>query len=111
VALAKAGEVRILGVTAPERVPAFPDAPTCRSRGDTTFVNWRGFFAAPGLPEEQLQPTSGALEAMLETAGVGGGAVAQWAGSTSSTPATSSATFLEAQEEQIGDADAKLGFL
>ncbi|MEM8541224.1 MAG: tripartite tricarboxylate transporter substrate-binding protein, partial [Pseudomonadota bacterium] len=53
--LAKAGEVRIIGVTAPERVDSFPDAPTMVEQGnDTTFVNWRGFFAAPGLPEDKL---------------------------------------------------------
>lgn len=55
VALAQAGEVKILGVTSDARVDAFGDAPTMKEQGiDTTFVNWRGFFAAPGLPDDKL---------------------------------------------------------
>jgi len=47
--LANAGEVKIIGVTSDERVDAAPDAMTMKEQGiDTTFVNWRGFFAAPG---------------------------------------------------------------
>ena len=54
-ALAKAGEVKIIGVTSDARVDAYGDAPTMKEQGiDTTFVNWRGFFAAPGLPEDKL---------------------------------------------------------
>ena len=46
--------MKILAVTASERVPAFADAPTLVEQGyDATFVNWRGFFAAPGLPEDK----------------------------------------------------------
>ena len=53
VALAQAGEVKILGVTSDARVPAYDSAPTMKEQGiDTSFVNWRGFFAAPGLPSE-----------------------------------------------------------
>ena len=45
VALAQAGEVKILGVTSDERVDAYADAPTMKEQGiDTTFVNWRGFL-------------------------------------------------------------------
>ena len=54
VEMAKAGEARIIGVTSAERVPAFADAPTLKEQGyDAEFVNWRGFFAAPGLPADQ----------------------------------------------------------
>ncbi|MGD1888462.1 MAG: tripartite tricarboxylate transporter substrate-binding protein, partial [Cohaesibacteraceae bacterium] len=45
VELAKAGEVRIIGVTAEERVDTYADAPTMVAQGyDTVFVNWPGFF-------------------------------------------------------------------
>jgi len=68
VALAESGEVKILGVTSDERVPAYPDAPTMKEQGlDTSFVNWRGFFAAPGLSEERLAAYRGALAKMYET--------------------------------------------
>jgi putative tricarboxylic transport membrane protein len=111
VALAKAGEVKIIGVTADERVPAFPDAPTMQEQGlDTTFVNWRGFFAAPGLPEEQLQAYQDMLGAMLETP--------EWEAVRSRmglvnifNPGDEFRDFLEKQEEQIRAQMTKLGFL
>lgn len=43
--------VRILAVTAAERVPQAPNVPTLRELGqDVTFVNWRGFFGPPQVP-------------------------------------------------------------
>ena len=68
VALAKAGEMRILAVTSGKRVPAFKDAPTLKEQGyDATFVNWRGFFAAPGLPAAKADQYRKALAAMYAT--------------------------------------------
>ena len=68
IALADADEVRILGVTAPERVDAAPDAPTFKELGvDMEFVNWRGFFAAPGLPEDKRAEYAELLEEMTST--------------------------------------------
>ena len=56
VAMAKAGEVNIIGVTSDKRVGAFKNAKTMKEQGiDTYFVNWRGFFAAPGLPNDKLE--------------------------------------------------------
>ncbi|MFD2741354.1 Bug family tripartite tricarboxylate transporter substrate binding protein [Sulfitobacter aestuarii] len=68
IALAEAGEVRILGVTAPERVEAAPDAPTFKELGvDMEFVNWRGFFGAPGLPEDKRNAYADMLKEMTTT--------------------------------------------
>lgn len=68
VELANAGEVKIVGVTADDRVDAYADASTLKKQGiDTTFVNWRGFFAAPGLPAEKLTAHQAAPTAMYET--------------------------------------------
>ena len=68
VAMANADEVRIIGVTAPVRVDAYKDAPTLKEQGfDVEFVNWRGFFAAPGLPEAQAQAFRDALTKMYTT--------------------------------------------
>ena len=109
--LAKAGEVRILGVTADQRVPAFPDAPTIKEQGvDVTFVNWRGFFGAPGLPEDQLKAYQDVIAKMYDTpeweevrARNG------WVNIHNSGDDFSA--FLEAQEKVIGDLMKKLGFL
>lgn len=68
VGMANAGEVKIIGVTAPARVDAYKDAPTLKEQGyDVEFVNWRGFFAAPGLPEKKAKAFRDALTKMYTT--------------------------------------------
>ncbi|MBF9042832.1 tripartite tricarboxylate transporter substrate binding protein [Rhodobacterales bacterium HKCCE4037] len=111
IALAEQGEVRILGVTSQERVPAYDSAPTFAEQGiDADFVNWRGFFAAPGLPEDMLATYQEALGAMLETE--------EWEAVRSRMglvniyrPGDEFRTFLDAQEQQLGDLMRDLGFL
>ncbi len=111
VALAEAGEVKILGVTSDERVPAFADAPTMKEQGiDTSFVNWRGFFAAPGLPEDRLAAYQDAIAKMYDTL--------EWEEVRARNgwvnihkPGDEFRTFLESQEKAIGDLMKKLGFL
>ncbi|MDE4144473.1 MAG: tripartite tricarboxylate transporter substrate-binding protein [Pseudophaeobacter sp. bin_em_oilr2.035] len=66
--LANAGEVKIIGVTADDRVPAYADAMTMKEQGiDASFVNWRGFFGAPGLPEERKAAYQAAIAKMYDT--------------------------------------------
>ncbi|MGW0702536.1 Bug family tripartite tricarboxylate transporter substrate binding protein [Streptomyces sp. NPDC002867] len=49
----KSGELRLLAVTGPMRVPGL-DAPTLREAGlDTDFTNWRGIVAPPGLSDAE----------------------------------------------------------
>ena len=111
VALAQAGEVKILGVTSDARVDAFADAPTMKEQGiDTNFVNWRGFFAAPGLPADTLAAYQDAIAKMYDTP--------EWEAVRSRNgwvnihnPGDDFKSFLEAQEKVIGDLMRKLGFL
>jgi putative tricarboxylic transport membrane protein len=111
VAMAKAGEVKILGVTAPERVDAMPDAPTFAEQGmDAQFVNWRGFFAVPGLSEEKLAHYQEIIAKMYETP--------EWEAVRSRMglvnihrPGPEFVQFLEEQEKQIGDLMRDRGFL
>lgn len=111
IALADQGVVRILGVTAPERVPASADTPTFAEQGiDAQFVNWRGFFAAPGMDAAKVQAYQDLLAAMLETP--------EWETVRASMglvniyrPGAEFVEFLEAQETQIGDLMRELGFL
>lgn len=111
IALAEAGEVRIIAVTSPERVPAFDQAPTLVEQGyDVTFVNWRGFFAAPGLSEEKRQQYIKALGAMYDTpewedVRARNGWVNIW------NPGDDFTAYLADQEKIIGDLMKKLGFL
>lgn len=66
--LAKAGEVRILAITAEKRTPDAPDVPTLKEQGvDVVFGNWRGFFGAPGLSAEKKAAYIKVLGAMYDT--------------------------------------------
>ncbi|MHA1553111.1 MAG: tripartite tricarboxylate transporter substrate binding protein, partial [Alphaproteobacteria bacterium] len=109
--LANAGEVKIIGVTSSERVDAFADAQTMIEQGiDATFVNWRGFFAAPGLPDDQLAKYQNALSMMYDTA--------EWETVRARNgwinihnSGDDFQSFLEEQEQAIGDLMKQLGFL
>ncbi|MEL6677062.1 MAG: tripartite tricarboxylate transporter substrate-binding protein [Pseudomonadota bacterium] len=109
--LANAGEVKIIGVTSDARVPAAPDAMTMGEQGiDTTFVNWRGFFAAPGLPEDKLTMYQDAISKMYDTP--------EWEEVRARNgwvnihnSGKDFQTFLEGQEKVIGDLMKELGFL
>ncbi|ORT60098.1 tripartite tricarboxylate transporter substrate binding protein [Streptomyces sp. CB03238] len=58
----KSGELRLLAVTGPERVPGL-DAPTLREAGlDTEFTNWRGIVAPPGLTAAERDKLIGLVE-------------------------------------------------
>ena len=111
VALAQAGEVKILGVTSDARVDAYGDAPTMMEQGiDTTFVNWRGFFAAPGLPDDKLAMYQDAIMKMYDTP--------EWEAVRARNgwvnihnSGDDFKNFLEGQEKVIGDLMKKLGFL
>ncbi|MFV2002144.1 MAG: Bug family tripartite tricarboxylate transporter substrate binding protein, partial [Paracoccaceae bacterium] len=109
--LANAGEVKIIGVTSDERVDAFADAPTMKEQGiDINFVNWRGFFAAPGLPADKLAAYQEVLTKMYDTP--------EWEAVRARNgwvnifnPGDDFRAFLENQEAVIGDLMKQLGFL
>ena len=110
--LARQGEVKILCVTSDARVAAMDTVPTCDEAGSkgTSFVNWRGFFAAPGLPDDKKKAYIAALEKMYATP--------EWAtvrdrnGWVDIFNADADfVKFLEGQEEQIGGLMKELGFL
>ncbi|MEM9427848.1 MAG: tripartite tricarboxylate transporter substrate-binding protein, partial [Pseudomonadota bacterium] len=111
VELANAGEVKIIGVTADDRVSAYADAPTMKEQGiDTTFVNWRGFFGAPGLPDDKLVSYQDAIAKMYETE--------EWEAVRERNGwvnihnnGDDFKAFLESQEQVIGDLMKELGFL
>lgn len=112
VELARQGEVKILCVTSTKRNDAMKDVPTCDEAGSkgTEFVNWRGFFAAPGLPDDKKAAYIAAFEKMYSTD--------EWKtvrdrnGWVDIFNADADfVSFLENQEEQIGGLMRELGFL
>ncbi|MCC4797116.1 transporter [Enterovibrio norvegicus] len=110
-ALKNAGEVRILAVTSDERSAAAPDVPTLKEQGyDASFVNWRGFFGAPGLSDAQADEYAQTLEKMYATD--------EWVEVRDRNgwteifkPRAEFVTFLEGQEQEVGALMKELGFL
>jgi putative tricarboxylic transport membrane protein len=64
----KAGKLRPVGISSPERLPGV-DIPTFKEQGiDATLVNWRGLMAQPGISAEDKQALDGAIAKMVQSA-------------------------------------------
>ncbi|MBR8742368.1 tripartite tricarboxylate transporter substrate binding protein [Nocardiopsis sp. MG754419] len=62
------GNLRVLGVSAEERVPGLEDHPTLPEQGvDAVLPNWRGFMAPPGITEEERAELTAIVEEMVAT--------------------------------------------
>lgn len=110
-AFIEAGEVRVLAVTAPERIGAIKNAPTFAELGHPlVFANWRGLFGPPGMPAEVLaghlerltrMRASKSWQATLERRG--------WASLAVDGP--SFVAYLNAQERQLREVMIDIGFV
>ncbi len=64
--LMESGDIRSLGVMAPERVPGYVDVPTFREQGvDWSMGGWRGLALPNGVPEDRKQILLSALERVI----------------------------------------------
>ena len=77
---------------------------------DVSFANWRGFFGAPGLPDETADAYRMVLKKMYATS--------DWETIRTNRgwqnlfkPGQEFYTFLESQEKSVGNIMRKLGFL
>ena len=63
----KAGGIRVLAVTTPERLAVLPDVPTTTELGmaDLQVAIWHGFYAPKGTPAATIERASAALRAAL----------------------------------------------
>ncbi|MFE0651743.1 Bug family tripartite tricarboxylate transporter substrate binding protein [Streptomyces sp. NPDC059534] len=104
----KAGELRLLAVTGPQRVPGL-DAPTLREAGlDTEFTNWRGVVAPPGLSDAEREKLVGLVTRLH--------ASPQWRESLKThgwndafLPGEEFGTFLAEQDRRVGSVLKELG--
>jgi tripartite-type tricarboxylate transporter receptor subunit TctC len=63
----KAGTVRILAVTARERLPGFPDTPILKEFGvELDMGPWLGFLAPAGTPADVVKKLNAAITATLQ---------------------------------------------
>jgi putative tricarboxylic transport membrane protein len=64
----KAGKLRPIGVTSPQRLPGV-DVPTFREQGiDLVLTNWRSVMAAPAISAAQKKALEDAIEKMVKSA-------------------------------------------
>lgn len=64
----KAGELRALAISPPERLPGL-DAPTLKEQGiDVDLVNWRGVFAAAELADADKAALLDAVDQIVKSA-------------------------------------------
>jgi putative tricarboxylic transport membrane protein len=107
----RSGRLRIIAISSPERTAIAPSVPTYRELGiDFEFVNWRGFFAAPGIPDDVAEQYSSILEQMMETP--------EWEALRSRNgwqnlflDRQEFVRFLEQQEQEVSSLLIELGFL
>jgi tripartite-type tricarboxylate transporter receptor subunit TctC len=64
----RAGKLRIVGISAPERISLLPDVATFKEQGiDLVFPHWRGLIGAPGLSPEQIAYWDGVFAKMVQS--------------------------------------------
>lgn len=104
----KKGEVRIIGITSNKDIEGIP---SFKGMGvDAYFANWRGFFAAPNLPQEKVDAFAAILGKMYDTK--------EWEDVRKRNgwtnlyqPKEEFNTFLEKQEKIISSLMKEMGFL
>ena len=107
----EAGQVRILAVTSDERVAEAADVPTLTEMGyEMVFANWRGFFGAPGMPDERADAFAEVLGQLYDTP--------EWEEVRARNgwvnlyhPRAAFVEFLEAQEAAVGDLMRRMGVI
>ena len=63
----KAGKLRAIGVTSPQRIPGV-DIPTFKEQGiDLVIANWRAVMAPPGITDAQKQALADAIDRMVKS--------------------------------------------
>jgi putative tricarboxylic transport membrane protein len=64
----KAGKLRAIGVTSPQRLPQAPNVPTFKEQEiDLVITNWRSVMAAPGITAEQKKNLSDLIEKLAKS--------------------------------------------
>jgi hypothetical protein len=101
--LLDAGNIRSLGVMAPERLSGAPDIPTFKEQGSNwTSGTWRGLALPEGVQQKRIELLSDAVQSVLtsqeyrsflQSAGFG----------APDLPSEKLASFLQRQDEQFGE--------
>lgn len=66
----ESGDIRIIGILAPERLDSYPDIPTAKELGyDVVGANWRGLYMPAGASDEAKEFWSNAIQTMVADEG------------------------------------------
>ncbi len=97
----QAGKVRAIAVTAPQRLPALPDAPTMAEAGfaGIEIDTWFGLVAPAGTPDTVIDKLSAAFVQAVRDPGVVKQIADQGATAIANTPAEFAA-FIASQTER-----------
>ncbi|MDR7417882.1 MAG: tripartite tricarboxylate transporter substrate binding protein [Armatimonadota bacterium] len=64
----ESGQIRVLAILAPERLPGLKNVPTAREQGvDFIFLNWRGFYMPPDMPADVVKFWEETIAKMLKS--------------------------------------------
>jgi tripartite-type tricarboxylate transporter receptor subunit TctC len=64
----KSGELKVIGVTSPERLKSFPEVPTLREQGaDLTPYGWLGVCAGAGTPAPIIERLNTAIRSIVDS--------------------------------------------
>ena len=106
----RAGEVRVLAVTAPARVAAIENVPTLTELGyPVKFANWRGMFASPAVDEDVRDRHIQRFRAMAGS-DAWRAALEQYGWEPLHLFGEDFTRYLEQQEALLAETMAKLGF-
>jgi putative tricarboxylic transport membrane protein len=104
----RSGQLRVLAVSGPERVP-WVDAPTLTASGiDLVFTNWRGVIAPPGISDADRNRLT-ELFRDLEQTPEWRAALAENSWTAAYLDGAAFAGFLQAEDERVRDSLAELG--
>ncbi|HEY7661483.1 MAG TPA: tripartite tricarboxylate transporter substrate-binding protein [Xanthobacteraceae bacterium] len=106
----QAGKVRVLAVTAPQRLPALPDAPTMREAGFAGIEvdTWFGLVAPAGTPDDVIEKLHGAFVQAVRDPDVAKQMADQGAHPVVDTPAEFAA-FIAAQTKRMAEIVRSVG--
>jgi tripartite-type tricarboxylate transporter receptor subunit TctC len=86
--LAQGGQIRVIGMTSPERLPVAPDVPTLREQGiDLVASGWLGICAGAGTPAAVIERMNRLVVEAVASPEYRTGVANTGAGPVSSTPA------------------------
>ena len=106
----KAGKLRAIGVTAPQRLPG-ADVPTFKEQGiDLVLTNWRSVVAAPGISDAQRKALGDLVEKLAKS-NAWKEALKQKGWDDAYLPGDAFAKFLNDEQKRVGEVLKSVGLV